>query len=104
MSIARNDPCPCGSGKKYKKCCLGKGVAPGPSKAASAVHEVEVESRFMSPVSSYYTCCEKLIDDHPNRAMGYVSLSDGLLRAFKKAPSDPARSEEHTSELPSRGL
>ena len=22
----RNDPCPCGSGKKYKKCCLGKGV------------------------------------------------------------------------------
>jgi uncharacterized protein YecA (UPF0149 family) len=20
---ARNDPCPCGSGKKYKKCCLG---------------------------------------------------------------------------------
>jgi preprotein translocase subunit SecA len=22
--IGRNDPCPCGSGKKYKKCC-GKG-------------------------------------------------------------------------------
>jgi uncharacterized protein len=20
----RNDPCPCGSGRKYKKCCLGK--------------------------------------------------------------------------------
>ena len=24
MSIGRNDPCPCGSGKKYKKCCLGQ--------------------------------------------------------------------------------
>ena len=23
--IGRNDPCPCGSGKKYKKCCMGKG-------------------------------------------------------------------------------
>ncbi len=23
-NIGRNDPCPCGSGKKYKKCCLGK--------------------------------------------------------------------------------
>ncbi|MEQ1711069.1 MAG: SEC-C metal-binding domain-containing protein [Hyphomicrobium sp.] len=23
-SVGRNDPCPCGSGKKYKKCCLGK--------------------------------------------------------------------------------
>ena len=20
----RNDPCPCGSGKKYTKCCLGQ--------------------------------------------------------------------------------
>ena len=24
MSVGRNDPCPCGSGKKYKKCCLNK--------------------------------------------------------------------------------
>lgn len=23
--MGRNDPCPCGSGKKYKKCCLNKG-------------------------------------------------------------------------------
>lgn len=23
-SIRRNDPCPCGSGKKYKKCCMNK--------------------------------------------------------------------------------
>ena len=22
--IGRNDPCPCGSGKKYKNCCMGK--------------------------------------------------------------------------------
>ena len=24
--IGRNDPCPCGSGKKYKKCCLNKSI------------------------------------------------------------------------------
>lgn len=24
MKIKRNDPCPCGSGKKYKKCCMEK--------------------------------------------------------------------------------
>ena len=24
MKAGRNDPCPCGSGKKYKKCCLAK--------------------------------------------------------------------------------
>ncbi|MCE2482866.1 MAG: SEC-C domain-containing protein [Alphaproteobacteria bacterium] len=22
--IGRNDPCPCGSGRKYKHCCLGR--------------------------------------------------------------------------------
>ena len=26
MKIGRNDPCPCGSGKKYKKCCGGSSV------------------------------------------------------------------------------
>jgi hypothetical protein len=24
--ISRNDPCPCGSGKKFKHCCIGKGI------------------------------------------------------------------------------
>lgn len=24
--VGRNDPCPCGSGKKFKKCCLGKSI------------------------------------------------------------------------------
>src|SRR5687767_13952526 len=31
----RNDPCPCGSGRKFKKCCLGK------SDAATAVYTRE---------------------------------------------------------------
>ncbi len=26
--VGRNDPCPCGSGKKFKKCCLNKPKAP----------------------------------------------------------------------------
>jgi preprotein translocase subunit SecA len=25
QKVGRNDVCPCGSGKKYKKCCLAKG-------------------------------------------------------------------------------
>lgn len=27
--IRRNDPCPCGSGRKFKKCCLLKRPGPG---------------------------------------------------------------------------
>lgn len=26
--VGRNQPCPCGSGKKYKKCCLGEVQGP----------------------------------------------------------------------------
>jgi len=26
LKVGRNDPCPCGSGLKYKKCCLGKKI------------------------------------------------------------------------------
>ena len=32
MRVGRNEPCPCGSGKKYKVCCEGKqsrGASPG---------------------------------------------------------------------------
>src|SRR5208283_1100519 len=46
MKAGRNDPCPCGSGKKYKKCCLAKDqeaslretavIAPPPSSVAPA--------------------------------------------------------------------
>jgi uncharacterized protein len=27
-NVGRNDPCPCGSGKKFKKCCLATGEPP----------------------------------------------------------------------------
>lgn len=32
IKIGRNEPCPCGSGKKFKKCCdLTNGTGPGPT-------------------------------------------------------------------------
>jgi hypothetical protein len=40
--IGRNDPCPCGSGKKHKKCCLGKDAAKAtPPVQISVSQEVE---------------------------------------------------------------
>ena len=37
MKIGRNDPCPCGSGKKYKKCCLTKRNRPLNEKIADVI-------------------------------------------------------------------
>lgn len=34
QKVGRNDPCPCGSGKKYKACCIDKPIKkPLPFKA-----------------------------------------------------------------------
>ena len=37
--IGRNDPCPCGSGKKYKKCCLASDEAAARAAQSAAVPE-----------------------------------------------------------------
>lgn len=37
--IGRNDPCPCGSGKKYKKCCLNKKMMNKPDQIIFTVKE-----------------------------------------------------------------
>jgi len=39
--IGRNDPCPCGSGKKYKKCCMRKDAED--AAAANTSHEPQNE-------------------------------------------------------------
>jgi hypothetical protein len=58
--VGRNDPCPCGSGKKYKKCCLSKELAgdeesaSGSSSAAVGVSMSGSEPRFpIGTVASY---------------------------------------------------
>jgi tetratricopeptide (TPR) repeat protein len=35
-TLGRNDPCPCGSGKKYKRCCLAKHEAAAVERATAA--------------------------------------------------------------------
>ena len=41
MATERNAPCPCGSGKKYKKCCLAKDEAAARNAATVAAREAE---------------------------------------------------------------
>ena len=40
--VGRNDPCPCGSGKKYKKCCAQK--KPMQRRAFRQIESSQVES------------------------------------------------------------
>jgi 3-methyladenine DNA glycosylase AlkC len=68
MRIGRNDPCPCGSGKKYKKCCLGKAddvYYSNPLNLLETYKKVRKESRIkrcLHPKSD--ECSEKIIGAH----------------------------------------
>jgi len=48
--IGRNDPCPCGSGKKFKKCCESKMI--GKKYLAHKVESVDQTSTKISSLSS----------------------------------------------------
>ncbi len=43
--VGRNDPCPCGSGKKYKKCCLAQYEEARKLIPIAELHEMEERSR-----------------------------------------------------------
>lgn len=57
--VGRNDPCPCGSGKKYKQCCMIKKAEPVRTKKLAAKwlnepkHTVDLMERtFGSAIAS----------------------------------------------------
>ncbi len=44
MKIGRNDPCHCGSGQKYKKCCLSKDDAARSAELAAQAAEAAAQA------------------------------------------------------------
>lgn len=40
--VGRNGPCPCGSGKKFKKCCMGRAASASERRElANAIHRLK---------------------------------------------------------------
>lgn len=80
-TVGRNDPCPCGSGKKYKKCCLPQHEAARkmvPEKKAAQLDEEsrkrkqaekEIEKGFQLLVDGEYDKAKRLatrlLEQHP---------------------------------------
>jgi Tfp pilus assembly protein PilF len=67
---SRNNPCPCGSGKKYKKCCLGKTTAAQPTQSGGGLFRQQLaraydleESGQLREAGRMY---EQLLKTHPN--------------------------------------
>ena len=49
--VGRNDPCPCGSGKKYKNCCLKEGVNYNETRELSAQEMAKIKYGTKTPTS-----------------------------------------------------
>ena len=78
--IGRNAPCPCGSGKKYKKCCLGKQDNPDFSEIENIreiYKQMRKEGRFKECIHpDKGACSEKLIKAHSiqnNKVLSRIS-------------------------------
>ena len=51
--VGRNHPCPCGSGQKYKRCCLVKDEASAAERRrAEATHDVEWDDAALDAASN----------------------------------------------------
>ena len=83
--IGRNDPCPCGSGKKYKKCCLAGDEAA--ARAARPAPPAAVPARGAS-LASYVQEHDEL-DELTEASNAVVDMvQEGNLDAAEQAAHD----------------
>jgi hypothetical protein len=62
-NVGRNDPCPCGSGKKFKKCCIGKTELP---QIASPSDPFDLDDPFdMDEVGEFDNFQDGILDYDP---------------------------------------
>lgn len=79
-NTGRNDPCPCGSGKKYKKCCLPADQAAAAAAAKARARQQATERPAMptgpwTPETFFFEE-EDLIDDYSNRVLDLIDDGD----------------------------
>ncbi len=92
MKIGRNQPCPCGSGKKYKKCCLNKIVPAGTfiytdlDQLSNSVWEYIKAEKWDKAENA----CQKLLKEYPDQI-------DGLHRSAQlwEARGDNSKAAEY---------
>jgi hypothetical protein len=92
VTTGRNHPCPCGSGRKYKHCCLGKDDGGRKSGAAQeisdAIARAEAEQPFES-IEEVNAFASALIGERNQAALAdFCGLSSLQMRDLLYAPFD----------------
>ena len=89
MKIGRNDPCPCGSGKKYKYCCLNKPkIIPfnnnGNAETANAKN-IDLENTASPPIHNLMGF--STVEDYETALDEYKYFCETVLKMGETAPS-----------------
>lgn len=97
MRIGRNDTCPCGSGKKFKKCCLGKADAELQAVAAPGDSFAEDEWGDLDEADGPIQAYDPLVEPDPVDwlATGEQQRIDVVERYHRRARSKAERSVAH---------
>jgi hypothetical protein len=61
MKVGRNDPCPCGSGKKYKKCCLDKDTQPVPPEVIEYFQKNRAKQEYLKQAGIHVNYVKPII-------------------------------------------
>src|SRR5512142_2720187 len=108
-ALGRNDLCPCGSGKKYKKCCLPKVATPSSSAAvqggqvnANEAIQAALQHHQAGRLEQAAEIYQQVLQRQPENAdalhlLGLISHQSGqpeaavdlISRAIQIAPSTP---------------
>jgi hypothetical protein len=96
-NVGRNDPCPCGSGKKFKKCCIGKLDRPQIASPSDPfdVDEVYEFDDVEDPIRDY----DPLVEPDPDDwlATGEQQRLDAIERYHRRAGIKVERAAAHAA-------
>jgi len=86
--IGRNDPCPCGSGQKYKRCCLPRDEAAA-AEARTRAQAAQSSAQSLIPPAS------RIVDDDDDDDDGLDDASNRVIDLIEAGCLDEA---EHAAQ------
>lgn len=89
MSISRNSPCSCGSGRRYKQCCGAMAGAPSPKQTTAAVLQQALMQHQAGQLNAAENSYRRVLATEPENPIAIQYL--GVLAMQK---GDPRRGED----------
>lgn len=93
-NVGRNDPCPCGSGKKYKKCCGQKSSMQ--RRQFSSLGSGEVKSSMSKITGMVSQTLKSIQPDTADKFNDLIKEQTDKLAA--KMSADPAKTKEEAGK------